>query len=68
MKLENGRIDLDSPRWSQETFGGRFKHFWSITDWRNGLNSEKTLDDSKKLLELYKYDKIDNIFPKDIVK
>ena len=54
MKLENGRIDLDSPRWPQDTFTGRFKHFWSITDWRNGLRSEQTLDDSKKLLEQYR--------------
>jgi len=54
MKLENGRIDLDSPRWPQDTFSGRFQHFWSITDWRNGLHSEQTLDDSKKLLELYR--------------
>lgn len=47
-------IDIDSPRWSQDTFMGRFKHFWSITDWRNGLKSEKTLDESKKLLNLYR--------------
>lgn len=48
------RINLDVPRWSQDTFAGRFKHFWSITDWRNGLNSEQTINDSKKLIDLYR--------------
>lgn len=48
------RINLDQPRWPQDTFAGRFKHFWSITDWRNGLHTEKTLDDSKELLQLYR--------------
>ena len=48
------RINLDEPRWPQDTFMGRFKHFASITDWRNGLNSEETLDKSKELLNLYR--------------
>ena len=48
------RINLDVPRWPQDTFMGRFKHFWSITDWRNGLHSEKTLNESKQLLDLYR--------------
>lgn len=47
-------IDIDSPRWSQDSFIGRYKHFWSVTDWRNGLASEKTLDESKELLYLYR--------------
>ena len=47
-------IDIDSPRWSQDSFIGRYKHFCSVTDWRNGLASEKTLDESKELLHLYR--------------
>lgn len=52
-----GRINLYQPRWPQDTFMGRFKHFWSITDWRNGLNSEKHLDDCKDLLDKYRVGK-----------
>ena len=51
----NERINLDIPRWPQDTFIGRFKHFWSVTDWKNALNTEKTLDDTKVLLDQYRY-------------
>jgi len=48
------RINLDEPRWPADTFTGRWKHFYSVTDWRNGLNSEETLDASQELLRLYR--------------
>ncbi|XP_065648635.1 sideroflexin-2 isoform X2 [Hydra vulgaris] len=53
MSLQN-RINLDAPRWPQDNFVGRFKHFWSITDWRNGLNSEETFNNAKILLNSYR--------------
>ena len=53
--VSKNRINLDVPRWPQDNFVGRFKHFWSITDWRNGLNSEETFDNAKTLLNSYRY-------------
>ena len=54
MEVQSERINLDLPRWSQDTFVGRLKHFFSITDPRNALHSNKELDDAKDLLALYK--------------
>ena len=51
----DGRIDLDKPRWLQDTYIGRAKHFFTITDPRNALLSSSQLDGAKKLLELYRY-------------
>jgi len=54
MVSEEERIDIKVPRWSQDTFYGRFMHFWSITDWRNGLSTEQDLDNAKLLLDAYR--------------
>ncbi|XP_072177449.1 sideroflexin-2-like [Diadema setosum] len=48
------RLDLSLPRWDQSTFMGRLKHFFSITDCRLALCTNKQLDDAKDLLHLYK--------------
>jgi len=53
-RLAGNRIDLDSPRWEQESFLGRAKHFFSVTDPRNLLHSEKELDECKTLLVAYR--------------
>ncbi|EDV20754.1 Sideroflexin-1 [Trichoplax sp. H2] len=52
--LQKPRIDLSKPRWSQETFIGRFKHFLQTTDPRNAFVSEKQLDAAKDLVQSYK--------------
>lgn len=52
--LQKPRIDLSKPRWSQETFTGRFKHFLQTTDPRNAFVSEKELDAAKQLVQSYK--------------
>lgn len=49
-----GRIDLDKPRWQQDTYLGRAKHFFSVTDPRNVVLSGKQLDGAKELLKLYR--------------
>eukprot|EP00794_Sanderia_malayensis_P005424 gene5424-6103_t len=49
-----GRVNLDAPRWSQDTFLGRLKHFFSITDPRTALCSEEELDNASKLLQQYR--------------
>lgn len=53
-RLPDGRIDLDHPRYDQNTFWGRAKHFFTVTDPRNLLHSEAELDRCKTLLQLYR--------------
>jgi len=53
-KRTNDRIDVDSPRWQQDTFLGRLKYFASISDFRTAFVSDKQLSDAKELLEKYK--------------
>ena len=53
-KNQEKRVDLDSPRWDQSSFMGRFKHFASITNMLLGLKSEKELNDAQQLLTLYR--------------
>ena len=51
----NGRIDLDRPRWNQDSFFGRLKHFASITDYTTiSLFRTKDLYAAKELLEKYR--------------
>ena len=52
----DGRIDLDKPRWQQNTYIGRAKHFFSVTDPRNVLLRGTQLDKAKELLQLYRYE------------
>ena len=52
---EPERIDLDSPRWDQSTFSGRFKHFAGITNMLLSLKSDKELNDAQNLLDLYRF-------------
>ncbi len=54
---EPKRIDLDSPRWDQSTFSGRFKHFTEITNMLLSLKSDKELNEAQNLLNLYRFDK-----------
>ena len=54
-RLPTGRIDVDKPRWDQATFVGRLKHFTWITDVRNALVPSSQLHESKRLLQMYRY-------------
>ena len=49
-----GRIDLDQPRWQQNTFFNRARHFFAVTDPRNALLSSSQLEGAKGLLQLYR--------------
>ncbi|CAB4029478.1 Sideroflexin-2, partial [Paramuricea clavata] len=51
---EPKRVDLDSHRWDQSTFSGRFKHFAGITDMLLSLKSDKELNEAQNLLKLYR--------------
>ncbi|XP_077205691.1 sideroflexin-2 isoform X3 [Paroedura picta] len=44
-------FNIDAPRWDQNTFMGRLKHFFNITDPRTLRVSEKELDRAKALVE-----------------
>ncbi|XP_060097740.1 sideroflexin-2 [Heteronotia binoei] len=44
-------FNIDAPRWDQNTFMGRLKHFFNITDPRTLLVSEHELDRAKTLVE-----------------
>ncbi|XP_060624282.2 sideroflexin-2 [Anolis sagrei] len=44
-------FNIDTPRWEQNTFIGRLKHFFNITDPRTLLVSEHELDSAKALVE-----------------
>lgn len=48
------RYNVDEPRWDQNTFYGRFRHFASITNPLKIFASMETLKNSKRLLEQYK--------------
>ena len=58
----DGRIDLDKPRWLQDSYLGRAKHFFSVTDPRNVLLSGRQLDGAKELLNLYRYFRLLDFF------
>lgn len=51
---ENGRLNLDQPRWLQDTFTGRAKHFFTVTWPGNLLTSNEQLEAAKNLVEAYR--------------
>jgi len=56
-KDANGRLDLDKPKWVQDTFSGRAKHFFTVTDPRNLIASSAKLEAAKELVHLYRIGK-----------
>lgn len=53
-KDAEGRLVLDKPRWEQNTFEGRAKHFLNVTDPRNVFATEEQLEQAKKLVKEYR--------------
>ncbi|KAL7990650.1 hypothetical protein Chor_014080 [Crotalus horridus] len=45
------KFNIDAPRWDQNTFMGRVKHFFNITDPRTLPVSEQALDSAKTIVE-----------------
>lgn len=54
MTLQSPRIDISKPRWDQQTFIGRLKHFATITDMRTVLCSKEKLESAKDLIIKYR--------------
>lgn len=47
-------INIKEPRWDQNTFTGRAKHFFTVTDPRNILLSNEQLDNARKIIHDYR--------------
>jgi hypothetical protein len=47
-------INLDEPRWDQNTFDGRARHFFATTNPLNVLASDEELEKAKKMVEDYR--------------
>ena len=51
-------INIDEPRYDQNTYTGRVKHFFVTTNPLNILASSKELDDAKAIVESYRTSKV----------
>lgn len=49
-------INIKEPRWDQSTFIGRANHFFTVTDPRNILLSDASLENARKIVHDYRYD------------
>ncbi|RMB96611.1 hypothetical protein DUI87_26676 [Hirundo rustica rustica] len=47
-------INIKEPRWDQNTFLGRAKHFFTVTDPRNILLSNASLENARKIVHDYR--------------
>ncbi len=48
------RLNLDNPRYDQNTFEGRAKHFFSTTNPLNVLASDEALEKAKGIVASYR--------------
>lgn len=52
------RINIDQPRWDQNEYWGRARHFFTITNPMNLFVTGKELDKSKEIVTRYRYDDV----------
>lgn len=48
------RVDIDEPQWDQNTYMGRAKHFFVVTNPLNLFCSRKELDKAKEVVTKYR--------------
>ncbi|ODM91512.1 Sideroflexin-3 [Orchesella cincta] len=48
------RLNLDDPRWDQNTYAGRFKHFFVTINPLHSLHSRETLEKARDIVTRYK--------------
>ena len=48
-------FDISKPLWDQNTFSGRLKHYFWVTDPRTITTSTAKLLEAKQIVENYKY-------------
>lgn len=52
--VSSHRINLDEPRYDQNTYAGRAKHFFTTTNPLNLFTRPSELEKAKELVESYK--------------
>ena len=52
--MPNESVNIDEPRYDQNTYLGRAKHFFVTTNPLNILASDSELDDAKQIVESYR--------------
>jgi tricarboxylate carrier len=63
--MSKSRINIDNPRYDQNTFEGRARHFFITTNPLNVLASDEALDRAKRIVEAYKAGKEDKTLTED---
>jgi hypothetical protein len=58
MSANSKTINIDEPRFDQNTYVGRAKHFFITTNPLNVLVSNKDLDNAKNVVEAYRKNKV----------
>lgn len=49
------KVNLDQPRWDQNTYWGRAQYFFNTTNPLNIFATSKQLDDAKLLVDKFRY-------------
>lgn len=59
--MSSKRVNIEEPRFDQNTYWGRAQHFFTVTNPLNLLASPSKLDEAKDIVERYRYVAINHI-------
>lgn len=65
IEISKPRIDLSKPRYDQETFEGRARHFFITTNPLNVLASDAELENAKSIVDAYRAGEEDKSLTED---